>query len=109
MSNSDKSIVNTPGPWRKCGGMTPGYIAICDSDNRYIVYGLATPEVCGHEYKARCVQDIDEQQANAKLMAASPRLLEACEMTLKYLQSGGSRSELWKVVMAACKDARGTH
>lgn len=60
---------HTPGPWT---------IEIpsngCD---RYIIHGKSFEEIC-----ATCLDTEHEMQANARLIAAAPELLEACRLAL---------------------------
>lgn len=63
---------HTPGPWT---------IEIpsngCD---RYIIHGKSFEEIC-----ATCLDTEHEMQANARLIAAAPELLEACKMALSCM------------------------
>ena len=68
----------TKGPWRKCGGATPAYIAV-HSARGYIVFGMADSDVHteGLNKKPIKAPDMWEQQANARLIAAAPQLYDA--------------------------------
>ncbi len=75
---------NTPGPWLVCffvpTASIPGHLIKAD-DSAKTPIGEVFGEVwsgCGSS----------RQIANAKLMAASPELLEACESALTFIQMG---------------------
>lgn len=52
-----------------------------EGDTVAIVYHQLPPFVCG----GFDIDDCDEREANARLIAASPELLEACRIALPYL------------------------
>jgi hypothetical protein len=56
--------------------------------------------------RARCERLARERD---EARNANSKLLDACELTLKKIRIGGNYAELWRVVMAACRDAKGTH
>ncbi len=74
---------HTPGPWMRCGGATAGYMAIHAGEHGYIVYGLADRLSHTEHGKPIHCPGMDEQHANARLIAAAPDLLEA----LQYVMS----------------------
>jgi hypothetical protein len=76
---------HTPGPWRKCGGATPPYTAV-HSSRGYIVFVMADAGTVEHG-KPIDAPSMDEQQANARLIAAAPDLLDALQSLLIYLTS----------------------
>lgn len=69
---------HTPGPWRKCGGYTADYIAVSSNDG-YIVYGMADHDSQTELGKPIEAPDYPTQQANARLIAAAPDLLNALQ------------------------------
>lgn len=110
------AAVHTPGPWRKCGGMTPKYCAITSADG-YIVFGMADA-VCDREGNGNRIKapDMDTQQANARLIAAAPdffaaasSLVEAWDARTTGAQqiiTGKSDADLQKQAMQAIEDLR---
>jgi len=74
MSASDQSVVHTPGPW-KCEHM---HTSICVGDQTLasVYYGE------GRSYA--------ESQANAKLIAAAPELLEALQLLWTEVAESGN-------------------
>lgn len=60
----------TPGLWRDCGGMTPGYGAL-HSDEGYIVYGYADSTVHTEHGSPIKAPGMDRQFANRKWIAAA--------------------------------------
>jgi hypothetical protein len=68
---SDKKRAHTPGPWEVGDGMTR-HIAIMARDFTY--------DVC--EVTRAGITE-DEQVGNARLIAASPELLSACQALMK--------------------------
>lgn len=78
-------IQHTPGPWRKCGGSTPAYTSIY-ANRGYIVWQMA--DGYAHKENGKGIQspDYEEQAANARLIAAAPDLLAACNDLLDMLE-----------------------
>jgi hypothetical protein len=95
----------TPGPWKRCGGTTPHFMAICDSSYRYIVFGMADNRFDTEHDKPIDAPGIDEQFANAKLISAAPDLLTALEAA--YATFYDKRCELGLQVAAAISKATG--
>ena len=60
----------TQGEWRQCGGMTPAYRAIT-SPSGYIVFGMADSTVHTEHGNAINSPNFDEQDANARYIAAA--------------------------------------
>jgi hypothetical protein len=70
-------VKHTPGPWRVHGGY-----GICVVPNEPIgVIGARTIVACRQEWIPG-----KEQHANARLIAAAPELLEACEGLLGFIR-----------------------
>ena len=83
---------HTPGPWRVCGGYIPAYSAI-HSERGYIVFGVADASVHREGLPAKPITapGMDEQRANANLIAAAPDMLAAlrsARSTLDRLYEG---------------------
>ena len=87
---------HTPGPWRAYGFMITGgdfrQVAECNMP-------VGTP---GREEDAT----VDEDQANARLIAAAPDLLAACEMLISDPSEEWSQTEFDRRVGAARDMAR---
>lgn len=79
---------HTPGPWRKCGGYTPKFVAI-DSNDGYIVFQMADHIVDKEHGKEIRAPEYETQQANARLIAASPELLAACKQAADLIHAVG--------------------
>lgn len=60
----------TQGEWRQCGGMTPAYRAIT-SPSGYVVFGMADSTVHTEHGNAINSPNFDEQDANARYIAAA--------------------------------------
>lgn len=69
---------HTPGPWTVCGGYTPAYTTI-HSEAGYIVFRMADATDDREHGKPIEAPDMEAQRANARLIAAAPDLLEACQ------------------------------
>lgn len=65
---------HTEGPWRKCGGYTASFVAV-DARGKYIVFGMADKAKDRECSELIDAPGYDEQQANARLIAAAPDLL----------------------------------
>jgi hypothetical protein len=78
---------HTPGPWSK-------------SERGYIFAG----DSC-----IASTSDLDENEANARLIAAAPDLLAALEQSLSWLSSypGGGANAAWRKASEAIAKARG--
>jgi hypothetical protein len=76
---------HTPGPWKKCGGYTPEYCAV-HSDKGYIVFKMADKTVDKVGGELIDAPDFEEQQANARLIAEAPMLLETLETVQEVLK-----------------------
>lgn len=110
MTHTESKPTHTPGPWRvvrrnnKPVGLAYGYLRIETQANGASVAALQLPE-----------RDSDGE-ANARLIAASPDLLAACEELLKadeYAESVGvtlddhmNRAERRRILTAAIAKAR---
>ncbi len=84
----------TPGPWiaEMSETSTGGYFTIRGSDNEIVCHiGLTEAQ----------------DEADAKLIAAAPELLAACEMILALEQSGRALHPIeWKVLTVVVAKAR---
>lgn len=103
MSKERKS--HTPGPWsyRQCRNKTRGIWIDCDaSDERGKMLGGTLAEA----YEHGCGDG--DQEANARLIAASPDLLAACKEITRVLNAIGwaNVASDWPVVTDACELAR---
>lgn len=73
MKTETKNAKHTPGPWAfNPSGPTTG-AAIMGPDGELIGSAFGRP--------------ISKSQANARLMASAPELLEACKMSLRFLEA----------------------
>lgn len=95
---------HTPGPWEVGGGEKggePGYV-YCDND-----LGSAVAIVFGIPALRWSVFPREEEEANARLIAASPKLLEACKAAEEWLSGWVSASPYIEVIRAAIQEAEG--
>ncbi len=100
---------HTPGPWKKCGGGTPRYTAV-HSAKGYIVFQMADRVMDKERGEPLPAPDYHEQQANARLIAAAPDLLAACEASLKMFDHTIGRplvTDEQKLLKAAIAKAKG--
>lgn len=76
---------HTPGPWKyeKRNGMAGRYHPFNVSANFYSTPGC----VDGRDQIAEIVSPKEHAEANARLIAASPRLLEACKALLITMEN----------------------
>lgn len=87
---------HTKGPWRQCGGYTPRYSAIVDGNDRYIVFQMADNDMDMEHGKPISAPDMEEQQANARLIAAAPELLGALQWYVENDDTNeGDGNEFW--------------
>ncbi len=87
---------HTPGPWRKCGGATAPYIAICSPDDEYIVYNMAHHGITEWAEGGNIqTPDNETQAANARLIAAAPTMLAEMRRYLPILEAMEADSTLW--------------
>lgn len=95
-----QQIVHTPGPWTIRGGSIFG--------NRLDV-GHQGSIACTRTHSSNMVDCEPESEANALLIAAAPRMFDALQSTLAYLQlrADGESNELWANVAAVLTDATG--
>ena len=102
---SVESIVHTPGPWRfeptNYGKAARYGYGLLDSDDDSLGVMVLTTDVWG--------KDIKSAEANARLIAAAPELLQACQDTLTYLatHADDDSNVLWGKVSAAFRKAKG--
>lgn len=76
--------INTEGPW--IAGGDSGTVEAVTPDGRYV-----RREVCS--FYLDTDEDLQEDLANARLIAAAPLLLEACEEAHGWLDSMGDAGE----------------
>jgi hypothetical protein len=86
---------HTAGPWVKCGGATPHYVAVHSADG-YIVFGMADADVDTEGAARRPIKapDMWKQQANARLIAAAPEMFEALREVVRWNGMRGDGDEL---------------
>lgn len=71
---------HSPGPWAAEGGdHTHRYALVKDADDRTVHY----------KYGSGTKAEADQDEANARLIAAAPALLEALKATLQYCDPHG--------------------
>jgi len=97
---------HTPGPWRKCGGMTPNFIAIAANKDEYIVFQMADKNCDVENGKPIKAPAYETQRVNAQLIAAAPELLEVLEEVLELLEWDESNSPEEKVYDKAMRIIR---
>ena len=68
---------HTPGPWTTSIGTSGARVHVNNDFNHPLSFGFSYSDIDAEEQA--------EGQANARLIAAGPELLEACEMALTYL------------------------
>lgn len=89
---------HTPGPWDFCGLNKRWGIYPASAVNDGIDYFIAT---------TRQISFPEREKANARLMAASPKLLEACKAAEEWLSGWASASPYIEVIRAAIQEAEG--
>ena len=74
-------VKNTPGPWRTelCGRYKRGHYIVAE--------GVGRPSRVGYAYSDIRRMHLGEEEANARLIAAAPDLLAACEALLRFAES----------------------
>lgn len=98
---------HTPGPWRKCGGMTPRYTAI-QSSGGFIVFQMADSGTDKEHGRQIAAPDMDTQQANACLIAAAPELLEALQLLVHAVAARLCTDDEIELARTAIAKAQGT-
>lgn len=89
----ENTIKHTPGPWTL---IKDGVANFC---------GVTTPK----KWLLRIQQNGEllrgEQEANARLIASAPELLEACRLAKTYLEFNGGLGKMGITALKACNDA----
>lgn len=89
---------HTPGPWQI---IAPGFIGTVEADPQTIGYAS--------DHRNTRTRPLEEQVANARLMAAAPDLLEALEaladFSTEYGPSPRASSEDWADFLSAARKA----
>ena len=67
---------HTPGPWQARAGLSRWNVTTCEKPRTFNICAINTDRI--------------EQAANARLIAAAPELLAACEEAIRYVDSKGS-------------------
>ena len=70
---------HTPGPWKTANPNNPGLCLVADAEPGY----FAVMRQCSHHH-------ITHAEANLKLMAAAPTLLDACKIALRANTDGAA-------------------
>ncbi len=78
-----KQVTHTPGPWHNCeqNGMNPNYKGLYEIDASHPSGSRQTIAVTPYKGDAR------ELDANARLIARAPELLEQCKLFEKLLST----------------------
>lgn len=91
-------VAHTPGPWRVDANKTLGAYGVWTNygDHKGFDGSLYPSQICSvlDGGIARC-DDKDKRDANARLIAAAPDLLEACEAALMNLDEIHGRERQW--------------
>lgn len=100
---------HTPGPWRIEEGTTLVW-GHCDADdlsNRGMGYPIAEARITPISLWAKG-PDADAGEANARLIAAAPDLMDACDFALCILEGmGNGKGDAANACRAALAKARG--
>ena len=97
---------HTPGPWRWHIARTMQHLVV-DTVEGFRGFGVSMP-IMGHRgYREEA--NPGEYEANARLIAAAPDLLEACEAALTLLDSRADENgpDRWLLLRNAIAKARG--
>jgi len=84
---------HTAGQWQLGDNMTTEQISVLSSTGKNIAYL--------NYAKNRGANDYEQQQANAKLIAAAPDMLEALKYCIDALQGMGYNSEVYQPLVLA--------
>ena len=102
-------MAHTPGPWTVEVGMPFDYPPPSGKRNPHCIVGVGKGTIASpfhHVADAGIVSD-DEVYANARLIAAAPELLEACQAVADYDIPGRDAGPLMSKVLAAIAKATG--
>lgn len=89
----------TPGPWVKDYGGTLGHIkSVAERDDG------ATPTVARYDLAALFISE-EEREANARLIAASPKMFAACQLALIQFGANEDYSDDDKEAVDALREA----
>jgi len=69
---------HTPGPWRAYKGETPNQVEISEEGG---IYWIAKVQTVKDDFKT-----LVDAEANGRLLAAAPELLEACKLLVEGIQ-----------------------
>jgi hypothetical protein len=93
---------HTPGPWH-VGGIGGATAKAGKTDARR-VWAADAAAVCDISTRRLLgAKSAPEEDANARLIAAAPELLEALEIALRYVRSEGSGQEIEQCIDAIAK------
>jgi len=99
------SAAHTPGPWvyRPHDFDDWGIVRVTADESRYgfVICQARNPEVTGEQLGAYRESGVDPYEANARLIAAAPALLEALEELLKI--RSGRTAKMARAAIAAAK------
>ncbi len=101
---------HTPGPWRIEEGTTLvwGHCNSDDLSDRGMGYPIAEARITPISNWALGRPDADAGEANARLIAAAPDLMEACDFALTILEAlGNGKGDAAMACRAALAKARG--
>jgi hypothetical protein len=94
---------HTPGPWEVCSDGAGWYIEAMPEREHSLAH-ISSPE-----WQESPDTSIDEAEANARLIASAPELLEACKMIVEYdedvEESGGEFLRLYIKALNAARAA----
>lgn len=100
---------HTPGPWKVETSDTHGIEILGDGDIKRYVAKIHdwTTDAVAPQYEAAELVLATEREANAKLIAAAPQLLEALEQAMEHGLAGGCGGDCETVnrARAAIKEA----
>jgi len=106
MEGRSEAVTYTLGPWKIVGIQIfsqSGIANICElSEPRALPY-------IGHRALDIGSPDWDEAIANARLIAAAPDLLEACEVFIREADNPPDKQQAYELAKAAIAKAKGEH
>lgn len=112
-----EKAAHTAGPWFLDRKPDPEFADVDDLRHIEEIHVGQDPSTSRYKHVAKIHHwggHNEETEANARLIAAAPELLEACELALKYLRAQGHSEEFiaqWtptKALLAAISKARGS-
>jgi len=83
-------MAHTPGPWMACGDGTCRCKTV-NSEEHPVAHVVSGEWGDEHEGRMLVYGSVDEEfaEANARLIAAAPELLEACKAVYEHVGKGG--------------------